>query len=99
MSADIGPGDFVECVDASPAVNGTQPFLAGSIYVVTHVWPPAGNDLRTGKPSSGAVDIRWVPRAHPNVGWEISRFRPVYRPKPDALADLLNVPTKIPEHT
>ena len=88
MSA-IGPGDFVECVDASPTRGGWPvPFVAGAVYLVErlHVysdaWACAG---------AIAVVIRGCPNPYNGGedGWNPGRFAPVYRPKQSLILDLL----------
>lgn len=77
---DIGPGDFVECVDASP---GKLPhrLVAGAIYLVT------------GHPHAWGITLKEEPSKNPS-GFSVYRFRPIYRPKPSAFTDLLKVPDK-----
>jgi hypothetical protein len=93
VSAPIGPGDFVECVDASPsATNGRPaPFSLGGVYTVAELLPP---DVL----GDAGVRLREVPVTEQQrvlgTGWRASRFRPIYTRKQSLITDLL---TKAPQ--
>ncbi len=90
----IGKGDFVEAL-RDDAVEGVL-IHAGRVYVVEDCFRPdvcgpcdqCGND-------TDVVLVEGVP-IEPGWGWCPCLFKPVYRPKPDAFADLLKVPTGAP---
>lgn len=92
MSADIGPGDFVECVDIAPMDGGGPPPLnLGAVYCVRG----RGRipDHRPNCPGAPTVYIDG-PRDALGDGFLVRRFRPILRPKPDAFTDLLKVPDR-----
>lgn len=92
---DIGPGDFVVCVNAAPhRFVPASGLIQGGLYQVREVvtFP---NVRGTGLRLCGVI----MP-THTNgkeFAWTIDRFRPIYRPKPDAFADLLKVPACVGE--
>ena len=73
MSDAIGPGDFVECIDAT----GAAVLQAGAVYQVREVWTCA-EGLRWISVGVG----------EPPEGWYPSRFRPVYRPKAEVIEEM-----------
>jgi len=92
VAAPIGPGDWVECVDAStpPGFTLRAHLAVGRLYLVEWVGvvPP-------GFSNPGAPAIRLM--GHPSglnrmgrqtVGWAIARFRPIYRPKQEIIEAL-----------
>ena len=89
MSADIGPGDWVECVDAygvNGIITGMTPgqlgvLRNGSLYLVTR----AGVGRYTRLP---VVWLKGVTMESIDGGWWAARFRPIYRPK-DSIAQRL----------
>lgn len=77
----IGPGDWVECIDAAPLRhrdNGER-LLLGALYLVRWAGPSPLTDI----PSIRVVGV--------NTRWWASRFRPIYRPKSD-FRELLTTP-------
>ncbi len=86
MSADIGPGDWVECVRPSRMRPGA--LRVGAVYQVVSCTP----EDRHGIPG---VTIKGVPAVyeHAGFGWAVFMFRPVYRPKAEIL-DGLREPIK-----
>lgn len=95
MSA-IGPGDFVECIDASPErITGAKCSLVlGNLYVVEAVWHLT--DIRDGLVGC-AIDLVGVARPWDNTAFGLHRFKPILRPKPDAFTRLLETPTEVRE--
>jgi hypothetical protein len=92
MSADIGPGDFVECVDDAPGPGNHKGIAAGNIYTIRKVQESLVTPGTFGVLLVGII----LPR-HPlghEIAWKTDRFRPIYRPKPDAFTDLLKVPDR-----
>jgi len=97
---DIGPGDFVECVDANPSpgtiFGPTEALRLGALYTVERCM------LIDGTPCVHLVEIKRDARAilfyGENCGYATRRFRPIYRPKPNAFDQYLKAPdkTKIP---
>lgn len=85
MSA-IGPGDWVECVDASPCRRiGFTSLVHGRLYRVSALGVPDG---------SGERGLIIAEAPHPDttrygVGWALRRFRPVYRPRAHLIESLL----------
>jgi hypothetical protein len=92
MSADIGPGDWVECVDASP-VNGLPVSLVvGARYQIERVHdylPHLGNAASDW--FDCAVDLVGVNGPAPDLAWGLFRFRPIDRPTPEVVHDLLSM--------
>lgn len=93
--SDIGPGDFVECVNAAPHrfVPGSG-LIQGRLYQVREVvtFP---NVRGAGLRLCGVT----MP-AHTNgkeFAWSIDRFRPIYRPRPDSFTELLKAPDRVGE--
>lgn len=90
MSADIGPGDFVECVCAEDCpVHGPSGLNKGSLYVVEAVFPESVT-----KHGLGSIKIVGKRSGSKSRKYGAFRFRPIYRPKPDAFTDLLKVPDR-----
>lgn len=90
MSA-IGPGDFVECVDATSGPGAWMPGEApvvGAIYTVERVfvngWGIESLHLRELKRHPGSVAF-W---GGGPLGYNIKRFRPIYRPKSSLIEQL-----------
>lgn len=79
--ADIGPGDFVECVRVT---KPNSAFAMGAIYVVEAVIKPTSCDL-CASPCHGLHLVGM--HRHPH-GWCINCFKPVYRPKSDLIETL-----------
>lgn len=94
MSAPIGPDDYVECVDASLGwVTGASGLVHGRIYRIEKVLREHKHGV-TGCPTCGVV-LRDGP--NPDVPWDISRFKPIYRPDASLISRLLSdVPTDVP---
>lgn len=84
MSADIGPGDFVECVQVVNPQLG-HGLNIGSVCVVERVHV---------LPDETGLDLVGVKKAPGGVGWNIEAFRPIYRPKPGAFDQLLKAPKR-----
>lgn len=90
MSIPIGPGDWVECVDAlgrEPAGTPT-PLRVGAIYQVEDTFRWFGHDgltLREVKPPTG------------DRGFAAALFRPIYRPKADLIESLKAPPKRVKE--
>lgn len=88
MSA-IGPGDWVECVDASGANNGGM--FDGGFLVAGRVYQVRALSTLTG----GAPGVKLVgqPDIHLKTGkrgsYSVTRFRPIYRPKADLIERLM----------
>jgi hypothetical protein len=91
----IGPGDFIECVDAGPyrgSGGWVVPTLAllvhGAIYQVatlsTHPEYGVPTVCLVGYPSYGEEVGDAI-----FCGWGLFRFRPIYRPKADLIESLL----------
>ena len=84
MSADIGPGTWVECIDDRPNSLGEPvPLVLRAIYCVAAVVEAIDADGTAGT----AVVLREIQPAVRVIGDElwaeafaVSRFRPVYRP-------------------
>lgn len=92
---DIGAGDFVECVRGAPHrfVPGSA-LAEGRLYQVREV---------VTFPNVKGAGLRLVGVVLPDhtngkeFAWDLKRFRPIYRPKPDAFADLLKTPDRVGE--
>jgi hypothetical protein len=87
MSAPIGPGDWVECVDAA-ARSFFAPedvLTVGKLYRVTKTFVNAFGP---------ALGIEGHPRIDASaywgfeVGYRLHRFRPIYRPKSSIIEQL-----------
>lgn len=76
---DIGPGDTVECVDASPdRVSGRSvPLMEGALYVIEHLWHC--EDQRDGFVGS-SVDLVGVARMPGDLAYGVQRFSPIRKP-------------------
>lgn len=84
MSAPIGPGDWVECVDASACpAYGPTPLVVGLIYAVERI------DGRADVVGGVALHLVGVRSGGPQGGFGAFRFRPVYRPRTDLIETLL----------
>lgn len=84
MSADIGPGDWIECVFAGehPEAPNAR-LIVGAIYVAE--WVGQGAYKRELAPG-----VRVVGDPLPaHCAWRLSDFRPVRRPGGNILRDLL----------
>lgn len=77
MSA-IGPGDFLECVDASPYGVGPQILVLGQRYEIlaVHDYLPHHGNPETDWYDC-AVDLVDVPSPAEGLAWGLYRFRPV----------------------
>jgi hypothetical protein len=88
---EIGPGDFVLCVDDRPAAwTGQRLLIAGRVYRVRSV--EADTEAPDGSVGPGAtVDGIKLPRSDNGreTCWRLSRFRLIYRPKSGLLDSLL----------
>lgn len=89
MSAPIGKGDFVECVDVAARPHSCalpRPLVLGGIYRVHDVtrradWP--------GLPTDGIELVEYPElRDFWRISFDIERFRPIYRPKSDLIEQL-----------
>lgn len=94
MSAPIGKGDWVECVDDSPhGFVGGRWLRRSTLYCVRAVVPGRRLD------DTEALGIRLMGVALPagrngeECAWVMERFRPVYRPR-QSLIDSLKAPPK-----
>lgn len=90
MSDPIGPGDTVECIDASPYEDGPAVLVLGQRYVVRAVWdylPHRGNPCSEW--IDCAVDLVDVPDPAEGLAWGLYRFRPLGGPTSDLLKNLL----------
>jgi hypothetical protein len=85
MSAAIGPGDFVECVDITPCrVCGVPNLNLGAIYRVEDVV----RALRSNNKWGWLLILQGVRSAGTQGGFGLGRFRPVYRPSADLIRQL-----------
>jgi len=77
MSGDIGPGDVVVCVDASPLHNSLPPLNEGGVYRVEHL---------IGADPSGHLGLKLVgmPTTPRGFGYRLSRFRKLNDGEDDA---------------
>jgi hypothetical protein len=90
MAAPIGPGDWVECVDARQRPEAPLPPLGltvGKLYLVEGVGEWGG--------FLGVV-LRDVRSWHPSGGYRADHFRPIYRPKADLIEQLKAPPKTAP---
>lgn len=81
MSAPIGPGDFVECINVGPIDGIAAPALnLGAIYKIVFIeeW---GSPLGPGVVLEGFPPIMKREDGAEYAGFLLSRFRPIYRPK------------------
>lgn len=85
MSAPIGRGDQVVCVDASPYEGGPSLLVLGATYTVEAVWDYLPH---RGDPASEwydcAIDLVGVPSPAEGLAWGLYRFRPA-GPAPDPI--------------
>jgi hypothetical protein len=92
MSAPIGPGDWVECVDASPHRGALDPstiiaLSLGALYQVREVADGfAGGELRHGLLLVGLKNR--TNRDGLEFAYDVERFRPIYRPKSSIIEQL-----------
>lgn len=90
---DVGPGDFVECVDDSPCVvTGKRLLQRGRIYTVDKA--VHGID-QNGEVGVGLILCEPETRQIDGPGlwtWHPDRFRPIRKPPIDALKRLLDAP-------
>lgn len=89
MSAPIGPGDWVECVDAAPRDYADVRLTLGAIYQVHHV-----ADLG---PWGLGVWLTDNPSASWSGGYHADRFRPIYTPKQELIETLKAPPRRMKE--
>lgn len=98
MAAPIAPGDWVECVDASPGWDGLPvPFVVGGLYRVTEViegneWHQAGRYVRE---FCVGLLFEGVPQPSDDGSYNAVRFRPIYRPS-EKLIEQLSQPVDLP---
>lgn len=81
MAASIGPGDYVECVNVERMRGVSCRFLRlGAVYRVT--W--------AGRSAFGVEILRVAGIELPpgKRGFQLERFRPIYRPKADLIESL-----------
>lgn len=81
MSA-IGPGDWVECVDASLYHGQPNGLSVGAVYRVKELL-----DCPIDGPGCSLVGVS--PPVARKRGYLLSRFRPIYRPRKGAFDHLL----------
>ena len=82
MTAPIGVGDFVECVNDAPHEwKGVKRLSLGSVYQVRGFHPRGSIYLRGVVLPKGPKGIE--------AGWGLPRFRPIYRPKAELIQSLL----------
>lgn len=96
MTAPIGPGDFIECVDAGPMRPGVEPsgLVAGKIYTVRGVDVVPDKFTNAGEPIVLLVEV--CPPVETD-GYDPARFRPVYRRDETLTARLLSdIPADAP---
>lgn len=91
MSAPIGPGDWVECVDASDS-DGL--LVLGARYRVLAVWDYTPY-VRDSQRYDCSVDLVEVPRSEPDIAWGLYRFRPDQ--SGDFIASLKAPPQRVKE--
>ena len=77
---DIGPGDFIECIDDLRSINPQSMLVLGAIYTAVEVF-----DDDRGTPG---VSVKEATPPAPYYGFAISLFRPVYRPKASLIESL-----------
>lgn len=95
MSADIGPGDFVECLCGAKHPCGGDSITKGSVYVVRGITPGVFYQTKTSGFGILLVGVRLNLASNgAEHAWNTNRFRKIYRPKPDAFTDLLKVPDR-----
>lgn len=97
---DIGPGDWVECIDVSPSTDPRLPSLCipcplrrGGVYQVAEVAAPVEGVSVVHLSSSSPAwqpQAGWRPR-HPRR-YALARFKPVHRPKESDLLERLMEP-------
>lgn len=105
MSVDIGPGDWVECINASPNSHGDAvPLTLGGIYRVAMVVETVG--FKGECTGLGLVlhdvEFRFYPiasGAQVPEAFSVRRFRPIYRPKAEVINALLAPPARLLELT
>lgn len=90
----IGPGDWVECVDAgsNPGKRG-PPLEVGRVYRVQAVVSQGHPCLHDGC-GHNLLEVAGVNHELPCCP---NRFRPVYRPKADLIASLKAPPVRVGE--
>jgi hypothetical protein len=93
MSAPIGPGDYVECVNAGSKWPGFPCFLIlGAIYTVERIVLPGPDTVDDTVFLVGVKnpnDGRITPRGDRVAGFALSRFRPIYRRSDTILKSVL----------
>lgn len=88
---DIGPGDWVECVD------GSRVSRCPDCDWLPESWPVEGLVYRVVDVGVNLFGESWVELAEfreidPSglvVAWDVDRFRPIYRPKESLIQTLL----------
>jgi len=87
----VGPGDFVQCVDDSPAAwTGQKLLQSGKVYRVRSV--ETDTEAPDGSVGPGVtVDGLKLPPSDngKETCWRLSRFRLIYRPKDDLIIRLM----------
>lgn len=100
MSADIGPGDWVECVDDHPHINSSVSpdyrLQKGRLYRIADVRPAGAHPKPRTVYSADAVRLEGDPLPEP-YAWRIARFKPVYRPRADLIESLRAPVTRTPK--
>lgn len=95
---DIGPGDWVECVDDGWRPNETESnyIKSGNIYCVTAVIPAETYV----EPDVDGIELSQFQVVQDDgylPSFSIDRFRPIYRPKSD-LIEQLKKPMRVEFH-
>lgn len=93
MSAPIGPGDWLECINDAPHSWFGIRLTLGRLYCVERVWSVnERNDVTEDQVSLVGVPL---PSRQSTGSWGIHRFRPIYRPKADFIESLKAPPITI----
>ena len=84
MAAPIGPGDWVECVDASPcSMYGPPPLTVGALYRVERI-----REFEPEVIDGWCLWLVGVRANSPEGAFGGGRFRPIYRPKSSIIEQL-----------
>lgn len=78
MSADLAPGDWVQCIDDRPDIMGDTILVLNAVYCVARLYDNLPDLSGRYNGPGAAVDLVDIPRPSRGRGrWAVERFRPL----------------------
>jgi hypothetical protein len=94
---DIAPGDFVEAIRSAGGVYGLRLVAAGSLYRVREFVGGTRKCRDCDQLVGSGLHVEGdAPAALTTWAWCFCDFRPVHRPRPEFIAELLTSPVEAP---